>query len=79
LTVRKEILGSLGGALAVARSVGGETGALLARAARSAFMSGVEVAFVVGAIAAVVGATIMIARLPSKAGETLTTIHESPN
>jgi len=47
LTVRKEILGSLGGALAVARSVGGETGALLARAARSAFMSGVEVAFVV--------------------------------
>jgi len=42
-------------------------------------MSGVEVAFVVGAIAAVVGATIMIARLPSKAGETLTTIHESPN
>lgn len=63
--VRREILGSLGGALAVARSVGGQTGVLLAHAARSAFMSGAEVAFVVGALAALVGAVIMIARLPS--------------
>jgi hypothetical protein len=64
--VRGEILGSLGGALGVARFVGGESGALLARAARSAFMSGVEVAFVVGTVVAVIGAMIMIARLPAK-------------
>jgi EmrB/QacA subfamily drug resistance transporter len=76
--IRKEILGSLGGALAVARSVGGETGALLAHAARGAFMSGAEVAFVVGAVVAVVGAIIMIARLPSKASETLTTHSSEP-
>jgi EmrB/QacA subfamily drug resistance transporter len=67
--VRKEILGSLGGALGVAQRVGGETGALLARAARSAFMSGAEVAFIVGAVVAIVGAVLMIARLPSKAGD----------
>jgi len=71
--VRREILGSLGGALAVARSVGGTTGALLTRAAREAFMSGVEVAFVIGAIVAIVGALIVIGRLPSVADETLTT------
>ena len=43
------ILGSFGGALAVASGVGGATGALLARAARAAFMSGLEVSFLVGA------------------------------
>jgi len=77
--VRKEILGSLGGALAVARSVGGETGALLARAARGAFMSGAEVAFVVGAIVAIVGAMLMIAWLPSKADEAPTTYLTEPD
>ncbi len=69
LAVRKEILGSLGGGLAVARSVGGETGSLLARAAREAFVSGVGVSFVVGAIVAIVGALFMIALLPSNVVE----------
>jgi hypothetical protein len=41
-------------------------------------MSGAEVAFVVGAVVAVVGAIIMIARLPSKASETLTTHSSEP-
>jgi hypothetical protein len=36
-------------------------------------MSGVEVAFVIGAIVAIVGALIVIGRLPSVADETLTT------
>ena len=43
------ILSSFGGALAVAGRVGGASGALLARAARDAFMSGLEVSFLVGA------------------------------
>jgi hypothetical protein len=59
------ILGSIGGALAVAQSVGGHTGVLLARAARSAFMSGTEVSLLVGAIVALAGALLMIVRLPS--------------
>jgi hypothetical protein len=79
IAVRKEILSSLGGALAVARSVGGETGVLLARAARGAFMSGAEVAFVVGAIVAIVGAILMIVWLPSKADEAPTTYLTEPD
>jgi len=39
--VAQTILGSLGGALGVASRVGGTTGALLARSARTSFMSGV--------------------------------------
>ncbi len=59
------ILGSLGGALTVARAAGGETGTLLARAARVAFMSGLEVSFAVGAIVAAAGAVLVVARLPN--------------
>ena len=62
---RQTILGSLGGALAVARSVGGDTEVLLARAARGAFMSGIEVSSLVGAIVAIVGSLLMIVWLPS--------------
>ena len=60
------ILGSLGGALAVAAHVGGTTGALLAYAARAAFMSGTGMALAVGAAAALGGAVLVIARLPSR-------------
>jgi EmrB/QacA subfamily drug resistance transporter len=77
--VRKEVLSSLGGALGVAQRVGGETGVLLAHAARSAFMSGTEVAFVVGAIVAIVGTVLMIAWLPSKVDETLATFSNEPD
>jgi EmrB/QacA subfamily drug resistance transporter len=79
LAARKETLGSLGDALGVARTIGGETGALLARAARVAFMSGVKMAFVVGAIVAIVGALLMVARLPSKPVEAPTTYPTEPN
>ena len=61
------ILGSLGGALAVGSSAGGATGTLLARAARGAFMSGMEVSFVVGALVAFGGALLVLACLPSRA------------
>jgi EmrB/QacA subfamily drug resistance transporter len=77
--VRKEILSSLGGALGVARSVGGQTGVLLARAARRAFMSGAEVSFILGAIVAIVGAMLMIAWLPSKVDETLSAHSTEPD
>ena len=60
------ILGSLGGALGVADRVGGATGDLLARAARTAFMSGNKVALAVGAVVALVGALVVLAALPSQ-------------
>jgi len=61
------ILGSLGGALAVAAKVGGSTGVLLAHAARAAFMSGVEASLAVGAVVALGAALLVLARLPARA------------
>jgi hypothetical protein len=60
------ILSSLGGALAVARIAGGATGAPLARTARAAFASGLEVSLAVGAVVALGGAFLVLARLPSR-------------
>jgi EmrB/QacA subfamily drug resistance transporter len=60
------ILGSLGGALAVASSAGGTTGTVLARAAREAFMSGMDVSLAVGAVVALGGTLLVLARLPSR-------------
>jgi len=60
------ILGSLGGALAVAKSVGGATGALLAHTARAAFMSGNELSLAVGASVALGGVVLVLLALPSK-------------
>ncbi len=65
--VAQTILGSLGGALAVAAHVGGTTGLELARAARTAFMSGNQVALAVGAIVALAAAVLVLVALPSKA------------
>jgi EmrB/QacA subfamily drug resistance transporter len=59
------ILGSLGGALAVAGHAGA-AGALLAHTARAAFMSGTGVALAVGAAVALGGAVLVIAFLPSR-------------
>ena len=60
------ILGSLGGALAVAAGAGGVTGGLLARAARTAFMSGSQESLAVGALVAASGALLVLARLPPR-------------
>jgi len=60
------ILGSLGGALAVAAHAEGATGALLAHTARAAFMSGTEIALAVGAAVALAGVALVLARLPSR-------------
>jgi hypothetical protein len=61
------ILGSFGGALAVASGVGGASGALLAHAARAAFMSGLEVSFLVGAGVSLAGVVTVLVWLPSRA------------
>ncbi len=63
------IVGSLGGALAVAGRVGGTVGALLAGAARAAFMSGMQVSLEVGAFVALAGALLVLARLPSRTSQ----------
>ena len=60
------ILGSLGGALVVAKRAGGETGALLASAARVAFMSGSKISLAAGGIVAFAGALLVLAGLPSR-------------
>jgi len=65
-TVSQTILGSLGGALAVASNVGGATGSLLVHNARAAFMSGSELSLAVGAVVALVGVVLVLAALPSK-------------
>ena len=64
--ISQSILGSLGGALAVADKIRGTTGALLSHAARVAFMSGLQVSLAVGAIVALCGAIIVLALLPSR-------------
>jgi len=59
------ILGSLGGALTVAGHAGG-AGALLAQAARAAFMNGNQAALATGAGAALAGACLVLALLPAR-------------
>jgi len=66
-SVAQTIFGSLGAAMAVAAHVGGSTGDQLARAARTAFMSGNEVALTVGATVALAAALLVFIALPSKA------------
>jgi len=61
------IVGSLGGALSVAQQLGGVLGAALAGAARQAFVSGLDLAVLVGAVAVGAGALIVLSVLPSRA------------
>ena len=72
-----DIVGSLGGALAVASNVGGATGGQLAQAARAAFMSGNRQALAVAAFVAAGGALLVLAYLPPRATQQLTDIQES--
>ncbi len=65
-SIAHTILGSLGGALAVAASAGGSTGVLLAREARTAFMSGNRLSFAVGGAVSLGGAILVLAALPSR-------------
>ena len=60
------VTGSLGGALALAHTVGGAGGALLAGAARDAFMSGSHLALGAGALVAAAAILVVLASLPSR-------------
>ena len=64
--ISQTILGSLGGALAVAQAVGGTTGALLSHTARAAFMSGIGLSLAVGGAVAIAGAILVVVALPSR-------------
>jgi EmrB/QacA subfamily drug resistance transporter len=66
-TVSNTIMGSIGGALGVARGAGGDLGRALATSARTAFMSGLEVSFIVGSAVAIGGVLIVFALLPTEA------------
>ncbi len=60
------ILGSVGGALEVAARVGGIEGAALAQAARSAFISGMDLGLATAAAVAVAGGVVALATLPGR-------------
>jgi hypothetical protein len=61
--------GSLAGALTVAQRVGGSRGAALASVSRHAFVSGMDLAMVVGAVAVALGATLVLAFLPNRSDQ----------
>jgi hypothetical protein len=60
------ILGSVGGALAVARIAGGATGAALTLAARRAFVDGMDLALLVGAFVVVASVILVAVALPAR-------------
>lgn len=63
--IHETIAASLNAALTVAHHVGGTTGAVLADAARSAFISGMDSALLVGSIVALAAMVFVIVALPS--------------
>jgi Na+/melibiose symporter-like transporter len=60
------ILGSLGGALAVAARAGGLLGSGLAHLARSAFIGGMDLGLIVGAFVALAGCLLALAAIPGR-------------
>jgi hypothetical protein len=60
----RTILGSVGGALAMAARAGGVLGAELATVARQAFVSGMDLGLVTGAAIALGGCLIALIALP---------------
>jgi hypothetical protein len=61
------ITGSLGGALAVAARLSPPYAAILAHAARTAFISGMQLSATVSAAVALAGALLTLALLPARA------------
>jgi EmrB/QacA subfamily drug resistance transporter len=59
------ILGSLGGALAVAQHAGGSIGNALASSAKQGFVSGMDLALIIAAVIVGVAALVVLAVLPS--------------
>ena len=67
LNIDKLILGSLGGALAVAAHVPGKAGEALALAARRGFVSGMDLGLLVAAVVVAVAGLVALIALPSRA------------
>jgi len=65
-TINQLILGSLGGALAVARHAPGTSGELLADAARRGFVSGMDLALIVASVIVGVAGLVVLVALPSR-------------
>jgi hypothetical protein len=63
--LRHTILGSIGGALALAARAGGQAGRLIEGAARSAFVSGADVGLLVAAAVAAAGCALAPIVLPA--------------
>ena len=64
--IESTILGSVGGALSAAATLGGPAGQLLAGLGRSAFVSAVDLSFVVGAAVTVLAALVAFLALPRR-------------
>jgi hypothetical protein len=64
--VESTILGSIGGALDVAGREGGMAGEMLAGWARAAFVSGMDLALLTGALVAVAAAALAVVALPGR-------------
>ncbi len=67
--IEKLILGSLGGALAVATHVPGKAGMALAEAARRGFVSGMDLGLVVATIVVAAAGIVVLAALPSRGSQ----------
>ena len=65
--IRRLIVGSLGGALAVAQHVGGSLGTELAGVARESFVSGMDLGLVVGSVMVGLASVVVLALLPNRA------------
>jgi len=66
-SIDKLILGSIGGALAVAKHVPGRSGEALAEAARQGFVSGMDFGLIVAAALVGVAGLLVLAALPNRA------------
>ncbi|HVB44960.1 MAG TPA: hypothetical protein VNF47_19980 [Streptosporangiaceae bacterium] len=65
-SVAHVIFGSVGGALSVAARIGGTVGLTLAHAARVAFMSGMDLGLLTGALVAGAGAVLAFVIMPHR-------------
>jgi len=64
--IENTILGSIGGALAIAARVGDTTGQLLAHAARAAFISGADLALFTASAVVMIGCVLALLSLPAR-------------
>ncbi len=65
-SVMRAVLGDVGSALGVAAHIGGPSGAALAHLARVAFVSGMDLGLLVGAIIGVIGGLVALVIVPAR-------------